>query len=271
MPRFAANLSMMFNEVPFLDRFGAAADAGFEGVEYLFPYEYPAAVIASELKKHNLANVLFNLPPGNWAAGERGITCLPGRENEFRAGLSTAIEYAKKLDTQQIHAMAGIVPQDEDLSKVRATYIANLKYAARELAKCEITLLIEAINTRDMPGFFLTTQAQAYAVLEEVGADNLKLQMDLYHMQIMEGDLTTKLSKYSARCGHVQIASVPKRNEPDTGEVDYSYLFKHLDQTGYSGWVGCEYRPGGKTVEGLTWFRQFSRHVATHKREGLGE
>jgi hydroxypyruvate isomerase len=194
MPRFAANLSMMFNEVPFMARFAAAADAGFEGVEYLFPYEFPADVIAAELSRHKLANVLFNLPPGDWAAGERGITCLPGRENEYRAGVAKAIEYAKQLGTKQLHAMAGIVPQGVSTDKAHATYIANLKYAAGELAENDMTLLIEAINTRDMPGFFLNTQAQSFAVLEEVRAANLKMQMDLYHMQIMEGDLAMKLS-----------------------------------------------------------------------------
>lgn len=260
MPKFAANLSMMFNEVPFLARFGAAADAGFEGAEYLFPYEYPAEAIASELEKHNLSNVLFNLPPGNWTAGERGIACLPGREDEFRAGVAAAIEYAKRLDTKQVHVMAGIAPRGASLAEIHATYIANLKYAAGELAKYGITLLIEAINTRDMPGFFLNTQAQANAVREQVGAENLKMQMDMYHMQVMEGDLAMKLNKYLAYCGHIQIAGVPKRNEPDTGEVDYAYLLNYLDQIGYSGWVGCEYKPAGNTVDGLAWFRRMRNY-----------
>lgn len=256
MPKFAANLSMMFNEVPFLARFAEAASAGFTGVEYLFPYDFPADVIAAELNKNSLSNVLFNLPPGNWAGGERGITCLPGREDEFREGVRMAIEYANCLGTKQVHAMAGIVPSGSDAEKVHTTYIANLKYAANELARHGITLLIEAINTRDMPGFFLNTQAQAFAALEQVGAENLKMQMDLYHMQIMEGDLIMKLTKYLAHCGHVQIAGVPKRNEPDTGEVDYPFIFGHLDRIGYSGWVGCEYRPAGNTLNGLAWFKQ---------------
>jgi hydroxypyruvate isomerase len=257
---------MMFNEVPFLARFAAAASAGFTGVEYLFPYDFSADVIAAELSKHDLTNVLFNLPPGDWAAGERGITCLPGRQDEFRAGVAKAIEYAKRLNTKQIHAMAGTIPPGADRERVQSTYIANLKYAANELARHDITLLIEAINTRDMPGFFLNTQAQAYAALEQVGAGNLKMQMDLYHMQIMEGDLAMKLDKYAAHCGHVQIAGVPKRNEPDTGEVDYSYLFDHLDRIGYSGWVGCEYRPEGDTVEGLTWFKKYYEQVSAGKK-----
>ena len=262
MPQFAANLSMMFNEVPFLERFAAAADAGFTGVEYLFPYDFPAEVLAEQLRKHNLENVLFNLPPGNWAAGERGTTCLPGRGEEFRHGVATALGYAISLKTTRVHAMAGIVPQDARPAAVHATYIANLKYAAAELAKHGVTLLIEAINTRDMPGFYLNTQAQSYAVLEEVGAPNLKMQMDCYHMQIMEGDLATKLRKYAAYCAHVQAAGVPQRHEPDTGEVRYSYLFDMLDEIGYSGWVGCEYRPAGKTLDGLAWFHGRSTGIA---------
>jgi hydroxypyruvate isomerase len=258
MLKFAANLSMMFNEAPFLDRFAAAAAAGFSAVEYLFPYDFPADVLAEQLRAHNLENVLFNLPPGNWAGGERGTTCLPGREEEFRAGVAAAVGYATRLHTTRVHAMAGIVPPGANPAAVQATYIANVRYAAAELAKHGITLLIEAINTRDMPGFFLTTQAQSYAVLEKVGAPNLKMQMDFYHMQIMEGDLETKLRKYAAHCGHVQIAGVPRRNEPDTGEVSYPYLFDLLDEIGYSGWIGCEYRPAGRTVDGLGWFRRLS-------------
>jgi hydroxypyruvate isomerase len=245
---------MMFNEVPFLERLAAAAQAGFAGVEYLFPYEYGADILAEQLGKHQLENVLFNLPPGNWAAGERGITCLPGREEEFRAGVATAIAYATRLNTPRVHAMAGIIPPQASVTAVHATYVANLRYAAAECAKNNLSLLIEAINTRDIPGFYLNTQAQAYAVLQEVGAPNLKMQMDCYHMQIMEGDLAVKLKQYAAQCGHVQVAGVPKRNEPDTGEVNYSYLFDRLDEIGYSGWVGCEYRPAAKTIDGLGWF-----------------
>jgi len=263
MPRFAANLSMMFTEAPFLERFAAAAQAGFMGVEYLFPYDFPAEVLQERLQKERLDNVLFNLPPGNWAAGERGLTCLPGREEEFRAGVATAIAYAARLNTVRVHAMAGVVPPRASVADVRATYIANLKFAAAELAPYGITLLIEAINTRDIPGFFLNTQAQAYAVLQEVGAPNLKMQMDLYHMQIMEGDLEIKLRKYAPHCGHVQIAGVPQRHEPDTGEVRYTHLFDVLDELGYAGWVGCEYRPAGKTVDGLGWFRSRGARVGS--------
>ena len=255
MPKFAANLSMMFNEVPFLERFSAAADAGFRGVEYLFPYDHPVEAIEDLLNRHHLENVLFNLPPGNWAAGERGTTCLPGREAEFRAGVRNAIAYATRLKTTRLHAMAGVVPQGADHAAVKSAYIGNLKYAAAELAPHGITLLIEAINTRDIPGFYLSTQAQSHAVMQEVGAPNLKMQLDCYHMQIMEGDLAMKLRKYAADCGHVQVAGVPERHEPDTGEVRYPYLFELLDSLGYDGWVGCEYRPAGKTVDGLGWFR----------------
>ena len=261
MPRFAANLSMMFNEVPFLERFAAAADAGFKGVEYLFPYDLPAEAIEEQLRKHHLDNVLFNLPPGNWAAGERGIACLPGREEEFRKSVGDAVTYAVRLKVARVHAMAGLAPSGADAALLRATYVANLKYAAAECARHGIMLLIEAINTRDIPGFYLNTQAQAYGILQEVGAPNLKMQVDLYHMQIMEGDLEMKLRKYTAECGHIQIASVPKRNEPDAGEVAYSHLFGVLDEIGYKGWVGCEYRPAGKTVDGLNWFRGYAARV----------
>lgn len=249
---------MMFNELPFLARFEAAAKAGFNGVEYLFPYDFPADPIAAELAKCHLANVLFNLPPGNWAAGERGIACLPGREQEFRDGLEIALQYAKQLGVTKLHAMAGIVPDAVSHDHAKATYISNLRYAAAELAKHGISLVIEAINTRDIPKFFLTTQAQAYAILNEVGAGNLQMQMDLYHMQIMEGDLAAKLIQYAPHCGHVQIASVPGRNEPDAGEINYPFLFEHLDAIGYTGWVGCEYRPAGSTLDGLKWFRNLS-------------
>jgi hydroxypyruvate isomerase len=255
MLKFAANLSMMFNEVPFLDRFSAAADAGFKGVEYLFPYEFPAEAIAERLRNRHLENVLFNLAPGNWSAGERGITCIPGRESEFRQSVETAISYATRLNTSRVHSMAGIVPAGADPAAVEATYIGNLRYAAGKLAAHGITLLIEAINTRDMPGFYLNTQAQSYAVCAAVNAPNIRMQMDLYHMQIMEGDLTMKLRKYVPHCGHIQVASVPDRHEPDDGEVDYAYLFGVLEEMGYDGWIGCEYRPAGKTVDGLGWFR----------------
>lgn len=258
MPKFAANLSMMFTELPFLDRFKAAADEGFKGVEFLFPYEHSAEVIATTAKSAGVEIVLFNMPPGDWSHGERGITCLPGREEEYRAGVDKALAYALHLRTPLLHSMIGIAPPGSDPEACRATLIENLKYAAAKLAPHSITLLIEAINTRDTPGFFISTQAGSCSIVEAVGAPNLKMQMDLYHMQIMEGDLAVKLKKYAPWCGHVQIAGCPERNEPDTGEVRYEHLYRVLDQLGYNGWVGCEYRPAGRTVDGLGWFRSLA-------------
>jgi hydroxypyruvate isomerase len=259
MPRFAANLSMLFNEVPFLDRFKAAGSAGFTAVEFLFPYEFSPEEVAAKAKDAGVQTVLFNMPPGNWAAGERGIAGLPGREQEFRDGVSKAITYAKALGVERLHAMAGIAPAGADLAACKATLIANLKFAAAELAKHEITVLLEAINTRDMPGFLINTQKESAAICEAVGAPNMKMQMDLYHMQVMEGDLATSLKRYAPMCGHIQIAGCPERNEPDTGEVRYEYLFNLLDQIGYQGWLGCEYRPAGKTTEGLRWLSAATR------------
>jgi 2-dehydrotetronate isomerase len=259
MPKFAANLSMMFNEVPFLDRFQAAAAAGFKAVEFLFPYEFSPEEVGSKAKAAGTEIILFNMPAGNWAAGERGITGLPGREEEFRAGVEKAVLYAERLGTTRIHAMAGIAPAGADLSACRTTLIANLEYAAEKLAAKNITLLLEAINTRDMPSFIVSTQKDSHAICEAVGASNLKMQMDLYHMQVMEGDLATSLKRYASMCGHIQIAGCPERNEPDTGEVRYEYLFRLLDQMGYQGWLGCEYRPAGKTSEGLAWLSAATR------------
>jgi hydroxypyruvate isomerase len=253
MPQFAANLSMMFNEVPFPQRFAAAAKAGFKGVEFLFPYAYKPAEVAGWLKDAGLVSALFNMPPGDFASGERGIASLPGREEEFRHGVATALEYAAALGTKRIHAMAGLLPAGADRAQRRAIYVDNLRYAAAELAKEGLMLVIEPINTRDIPGYFLNTQAEAHAIREEVGTDNLNVQMDFYHAQIVEGDLTMKFRKYFPHIGHVQIASVPLRNEPDCGEVDYRHIFHLLDECGYEGWVGCEYRPRGKTEDGLGW------------------
>ena len=255
MPRFAANLSMMFNEVPFLERFQAAADAGFRGVEFLFPYEHPKEVVAEKLRAAKLENVLFNLPPGDFAKGERGLASLPGREEEFRAAVDTALSYAKELGTLRLHAMAGLRQGGAD----RAVYVKNLHYAASKCESAGLTLLIEPINTRDIPGYFLNTQADAAAICEEVGSPALKIQMDLYHLQIVEGDIEMKLRKYFSRCGHVQIAGVPERHEPDQGEVNYPHLFRVLDELGYAGWVGCEYRPAGNTVDGLGWAKPYLR------------
>lgn len=255
MPKFAANLTMMFNELPFPQRFSAASRAGFTGVEFLFPYDHSPAEVAAWLKENGLFNALFNMPPGNWAAGERGLASLPGRETEFRAGVATALAYAQAQGTPCLHAMAGLLPPDADRAAHRAVFIENLGYAARALAAHGITLLIEPINSRDMPGYFLTTQAEAHAIREEVGEPNLKVQMDFYHVQIMEGDIAMKVRKWFEHIGHIQIASVPARNEPDDGEVNYRYLFRLLDELGYQGWIGCEYRPRGRTEDGLGWLQ----------------
>lgn len=254
MPRFAANLTMMFTEVPFPERFARAARAGFKAVEFLFPYDHLPEEVAAWLRHNGLANALFNLPPGDWAAGERGLAALPGREAEFRESVATALRYALACGTPCLHAMAGLVSAGAN----RETYVANLRHAARELAKHGRTLLIEPLNPRDMPGYLLATQADAHAIREEVGEPNLKVQMDFYHAQIVEGDLAATFRKYAPHVGHVQIAGVPDRHEPDDGEVNYPYLFRLLDDLGYAGWVGCEYRPRGRTEDGLGWLKQIA-------------
>ena len=254
MPRFAANLTMMFNEVPFPERFAAAAAAGFEGVEFLFPYDHSPDEVAGWLRASGLANALFNLPPGDWAAGERGLASLPGREAEFRRGVETALAYARALGTPTLHAMSGLLPAGADRVRHRAVLAENLRHAAKRCAEEGRTLVIEPINTRDMPGYLLNRQADAHALCEEVGEPNLKVQMDFYHAQIVEGDIATKLRRFLPKIGHVQIAGVPDRHEPDTGELNNGYLLGLLDELGYEGWVGCEYRPAGRTQDGLRWF-----------------
>lgn len=258
MPKFAANLTMMFNEVPFPQRFAAAAKAGFAAVEFLFPYDYPPAEVARWLQEAGLKNALFNMPPGDWAAGERGVASLPGREEEFRAGVARAIEYARALGTPSINALAGLLPSGADRKRHREVFVANLRHAAKALAGEGRTLLIEPINSRDIPGYFLNTQAEAHAIREEVDQPNLKVQMDFYHAQIVEGDLSVTLRKHIAHVGHVQIASVPDRHEPDEGEIDYRHIFRLLDELGYPGWVGCEYRPRGRTEDGLGWLKELA-------------
>lgn len=258
MPKFAANLTMMFNEVPYPQRFAAAAKAGFAAVEFLFPYDYPPAEVARWLQETGLKNALFNMPPGDWAAGERGVASLPGREEEFRAGVARAIEYARALGTPSIHAMAGLLPSGADRKRHREVFVANLRHAAKALAGEGLTLLIEPINSRDIPGYFLNTQAEAHAIREEIDQPNLKVQMDFYHAQIVEGDLSVTLRKHIAHVGHVQIASVPDRHEPDEGEIDYRHIFRLLDELGYPGWVGCEYRPRGRTEDGLGWLKELA-------------
>ena len=257
MPRFAANLSMLYNEHPFLDRFGAAARDGFEAVEFLFPYEFPAAELAARLAAHGLQQVLFNAPPGDWASNERGVACLPGREDEFRRGVERALDYARALNCPRIHLMAGLAPEGADRARLRQTYLANLAWAAAQAR--DITFVIEPINTRDIPRFFLNRQDEAHGVVAEVGAANLKVQMDLYHCQIVEGDLAKKIEAYvpTGRVGHIQIAGVPERHEPDFGELNYPYMFELIDRLSYDGFIGCEYRPRGKTSDGLGWFAPY--------------
>jgi 2-dehydrotetronate isomerase len=259
MPRFAANLSFMYTEHPFLERFAAAAKDGFHGVECLFPYEVPAAQFADILNQHRLHQVLFNAPAGNWQAGERGIAALPGREDEFKHSFDQALEYAKVLGNLRIHVMAGLVHHENELPKQRATYLKNLSYAALLAAREGITVTIEPINARDMPGYFLTRQDQAQEICAEVGVEYLKVQFDMYHAQITEGDLATKIIRDINRkhggIGHFQIAGVPDRHEPDLGEVNYPYLFQLIDQLGYDGWISCEYHPLNGTSEGLGWLK----------------
>lgn len=253
MVQFAANLSMMFNEVDFPDRFEAAARAGFKGVEYLFPYDYEAGDLAARLRDNSLKQILFNTPAGDWDAGDRGLACNPERTDEFRNGVSRAIEYANVLECTQLHCMAGLVPDGADAGYVRKTYVQNLQYASAKMEKAGIRCLIEMINTRDIPGFYLNTSAQAEKILEEVGSDNLYLQYDIYHMQIMEGDLAPTMERLAPRIAHMQLADTPGRNEPGTGEINYQFLFAHLDRIGYDGWIGCEYKPAKTTLEGLGW------------------
>lgn len=263
MPRFAANLTTMYQEYGFLDRFAAAAKDGFTAVEFLFPYEHPAATLAALLKENGLQQVLFNAPPGNWQAGERGCTALPGREEEFRAGFLRALEYAQTLACPRIHAMAGLVPSGADHAQMRETNVSNLTWAAEKTQAHGVDVLIEPIAQRNIPGYFLNFQDEAHAIVAGIGAPNLKILMDLFHCQVAEGDLAMKMRKYIAdpkqtRVGHFQIAGVPKRHEPDTGEVNYDYVFDVMDQLGFEGWVGCEYIPAAGTSAGLDWFRRYS-------------
>ena len=264
MPRFAANLSMLYPELPFLDRFAAAARDGFEGVEYLFPYEHEAGELAARLRAHGLQQVLFNAPPGDWNAGEKGLACLPGREDEFRRGIAQALRYAEALACPRVHVMAGLVPAGRERAELRPTYVANLRQAAREAARQGVQLLIEPINLRDIPGFFLNRQDHAHELVAEIGEPNVQVQMDLYHCQVVEGDVAMKIRQYlpTGRVGHFQIAGVPQRHEPDLGELNYPYLFDVIDEVsaacGWQGWVGCEYRPArgtqaGGTTQGLGW------------------
>ena len=256
MPKLAANLSMLFTEYYFLDRFKAAADAGFKGVEYLFPYNRDANELTELLEKNNLKQVLFNLPAGDWRAGDRGISCDPERINEFREGVDMAIEYANALGCEQCNALAGLLPEGVSPEQAHETLVANLKYAADRMQTAGVRLVAEAINTRDMPGFFLKSSAQGFALVDEVNSSNFGFQYDCYHMQIMEGNLSATIAANLDKIKHIQIADTPGRHEPGSGEINYRFLLKYLDEIRYNGWVGCEYIPEAYTKDGLGWSKE---------------
>jgi hydroxypyruvate isomerase len=257
MPRFAANLTLLFTEVPFLDRFERAAQAGFKAVEFQFPYAFAAAEIKARMADNGLITVLHNLPAGNWAAGDRGIACQPARVNEFREGVAKAISYATALGVTQLNCLAGKPANGVTDAMSRQTLVSNLRFAATELRKAGLKLMVEAVNHHDVPGFYLNRSAQSLALLDEVGAANAYFQYDVYHMQRMEGELALTLEKNLARIGHIQIADTPGRHEPGSGEINYPFLMGHLDRIGYKGWVGCEYIPATVTEDGLGWLEQF--------------
>jgi len=257
MPKFSANLSMLFTEVGFADRFERAAKAGFKAVECQFPYELPKENIAETLDKYGLQMVLHNVPAGNWAAGERGIACLPGRESEFQDGVGKAIEYGKALKCPRINVLVGLTPKDVPADKVRQTLVSNLKFAADAMQKAGISTLVESLNSYDIPGFYLTGTAATLQLLDEVNHPNLFYQYDIYHMQVMEGNLTKTIQQNVKRIGHIQLADNPGRNEPGTGEINFTNLFKFIDESGYTGWIGCEYKPAGATEDGLGWVKPY--------------
>ena len=253
MPRFAANLTMLFTELPFMQRFEAAAKAGFKAVEYLFPYPFDKKELSAALRANGLQQVLHNLPAGNWEGGERGIACHPDRVGEFREGVGMAIDYATALGCPKLNCLLGKLPAGVSAEEARQVAVENLRFAARELQSAGIMLLIEPVNHFDIPGFFLTRTDQALSIIDEVGSPNLLLQYDIYHAQRMEGELAATMSKNMARIGHIQLADNPGRGEPGTGEINYPWLFKHIDAAGYTGWIGCEYKPRGTTADGLGW------------------
>ena len=259
MPQFAANLTMLFNESPFMERFEKAAQSGFQAVEFLFPYAFSAQDIKQKLEENKLQLVLHNLPAGDWDAGERGIACLPDRVAEFQAGVSKAIEYAKVLGVKQLNCLAGKIPAGADLDLLRKTFVSNLRYASAELKKANIKLLIEPINTFDIPTFYLSKTQQAVEIINEVDSDNLFIQYDIYHAQRMEGELANTMENNLSKIGHIQLADNPGRNEPGTGEINYGYLFKFIDRIGYQGWIGCEYKPATNTEAGLGWIKSLSK------------
>ncbi|GMQ46142.1 2-oxo-tetronate isomerase [Vibrio sp. 10N] len=257
MPKFAANLSMLFTEVPFMERFKKAHQAGFKAVEFLFPYDFEPEALQTELQQYGLEQALFNLPPGDWGAGERGFAAIPGREQEFKNSVETALLYAKALGCKKLHAMSGIVDPRFSRQQHVDTFVANIRFAADLLADHGIQVMIEPLNVRDVPGYFIAHQREAVELIRLVDRPNVKLQLDLYHAQIMDGDLTNLIKDLAAFTGHVQIASIPDRHEPSEGEICYSHLFEVLDASGYSGWVGCEYHPREETEAGLSWVHRY--------------
>lgn len=257
MLKLAANLSMMFNEMPFLDRFDAAAKAGFSAVEFLFPYDFPAVELKRRLAANGLTQALFNMPPGDWANGERGLASLPGRQQEFRNNVAIALEYAEILDCKLIHCMAGIPPAGTHPVTAAALFASNVAWAAEQAHQAGRRLALEPINHRDMPGYHLNTMAQGAAVVDALGIDRVGLQFDIYHCQTTEGDVTKRMAALIDRIVHMQIADVPARNEPGTGEIGWEFVFRQIDALGYQGFVGCEYRPAGDTVAGLGWRARF--------------
>ena len=257
MPKFAANLTMLFNEVDFPDRFKAAAEAGFKGVEYLFPYPYPKQQLVELLSANGLAQVLHNLPAGDWAKGERGIAVLPDRIGEFQDGVGKAIEYATALGCKQVNCLSGIAPAGVDADKLRETFVSNIRFAGRQLQAHGIKLLVEAINTYDIPGFYVCKTRQTLDLIDATGCDNIFVQYDIYHMQRMEGELAATIKKNLPRIAHMQLADNPARNEPGTGEINYRFLFDFIDRLGYDGWIGCEYKPAAKTADALGWVKPY--------------
>ncbi|MGR5222445.1 hydroxypyruvate isomerase [Vibrio parahaemolyticus] len=258
MPKLAANLSMLFTEYKFIDRFEAASKSGFQGVEYLFPYDFEPKEIADKLNEYSLTQVLFNLPAGDWAKGERGIACHPERVEEFREGVSQAIRYAKVLNCNQLNCLVGIKPENVTEKDAFKTAVNNLKYASEKLGTEGIQLIVEAINTQDIPNFFIDSTDKAIRIISEVGKGNLQYQYDIYHMQIMEGNLARTLTDHKAVIKHIQLADNPGRNEPGTGEINYPFLLKHIDEIGYEGWIGCEYVPKTTTEESLSWIKEYN-------------
>ena len=257
MAKFAANLTMLFNEVDFLERFEKAHQCGFKAIEYLFPYAYEPQVLADKLDQYGFEQALFNMPPGNWNAGERGFAAIPGREEEFKQSVDTALLYAQALNCKKIHAMSGIVDQQFTRQQHIETFVNNIRYAADKFAEHEIELLIEPLNSRDVPGYFIAHQREAVELIKQVNRPNVRLQFDVYHAQIMDGDLTVMIRDLADYIGHVQIASVPLRHEPSEGEINFPHIFNVLDKAGYNGWIGCEYNPKQSTKEGLVWVENY--------------